>query len=396
MDQIYEKIVTLIANAKKSLHKPYTLDTIQTKREDIEKFQEVVEKTLADAEITDDIRESHIKKFAGLKREALEILETHLNKQRKEDIQQPEAETMTSSNLSATDLASYSKLLPVFNGAKEELHQFIANLEMVVATVANEKGDSFFNFVFKTRLTIKVQNRVKQSTVPTSITQLITELKKAYKVQKAPTTLLNELTRIIQTDSIRKFSDKIENLITELNELQISAVGEESRDTIIKTNESLAFNAFKNGLKNREIARTIEASRTKSFAQAVEIAEEISSDMKQSQIMFQNASQGGRGKDWNKNSENSGTQNCKRCGRRHGYKCPAEGKKCYSCNGFNHFSSVCFKNKRNRQRNDDGKNNYNSNQKRYYDKNKVKRVHHIRDQGNSQDPGVVDYQDSPE
>lgn len=403
MDRIYEILETLIVNAKKSVYKPYTLDTVSAKKKEIYSLEVVAEKTLAEEETTDEIRESRIEKFNVLKKEALDILETHLNKQNKENLQDIETnsetektDTMSPVNLTASDLASYSKLLPVFNGAKEELDQFLANLEMVSETVPENKVESFFNFVFRTRLTIKVQNRVKQGTVPTTITLLKTELKKAYKVKKAPTTILNELTRITQTESIKKFSDKIENLITELNEIQISEVGEEGRNTIITANETIAFNAFKNGLKNREIARTIEASRTKSFAEAVEIAEETSSDMIQSQIMFQNVSQGNRKENWNKNSEKSEKANCKRCGRRHGERCPAEGKKCFACNGFNHFSKACFKNKNNRQGNGDSKHGYKSNQKKYYNGNRDKRVHHIEGQGNSRDPEVVDYQDTPE
>ena len=55
---------------------------------------------------------------------------------------------------------------------------------------------------------------------------------------------------------------------------------------------------------------------------------------------------------WRVPSSNSGDSagqsfNCKRCGRSHKPKsCPAFGKKCSYCNGFNHFSVGCFKKKK--------------------------------------------------
>ena len=50
---------------------------------------------------------------------------------------------MASSTLSAGELASYSKLLPVFNGVKEELSTFLANLELLYETIETKKGNSF-------------------------------------------------------------------------------------------------------------------------------------------------------------------------------------------------------------------------------------------------------------
>mgnify|MGYP003484215008 CR=1 FL=1 len=91
------------------------------------------------------------------------------------------------------------KLLPIFTGKKEELHSFPINLEMPERTVAQEKKNFFFEFVFNTRLDLKVQNRIKQSTVPTCVTELIIALKRAYKPIKSSNTILNELTSLVQT-----------------------------------------------------------------------------------------------------------------------------------------------------------------------------------------------------
>lgn len=77
--------------------------------------------------------------------------------------------------------------------------------------------------------------------------------------------ILKELTSLVQSESIRKFADSVETLTMELNELQVETLGEANRDAISSANAMIAFNVFKNGLKNREIVRTIEASRKKTL-----------------------------------------------------------------------------------------------------------------------------------
>lgn len=105
--------------------------------------------------------------------------------------------------------------------------------------------------MYKTKLTPRVQNKIRQITVPNNIASLKESLKQAYGIKKSPNVILNEITTAVQTDTIKKFADKIESLVMELNELQIEALGEQSREIISNTNAIIAFHAFKNGLKKQ-------------------------------------------------------------------------------------------------------------------------------------------------
>ena len=423
---------------------------MKAKRIELERLETKKTSTLESIKLEQTEKQKHTEKFAKLKKEALEILKLHEDRAQQsnsnntvegeesreqqsnsnntvEGEQSREINTMATNALNTTELASISKLLPSFNGAKDELEPFVANLEIIRDTISTEKQISFFNFVFRTKLTTRVQNKVRQISVPTNVETLLSSIKRAYGIKKSPNVILNELTSVVQSDSIQKLADRIETLTMELNELQVEALGEASRETISNTNAMIAFNAFKNGLKNREIVRTIEASRKKTLHEAIEIALEASSDIRQSQIMFQSAQTGNSSRN-NKNGNNYNNNNkCTRCGGKHGNRCYAEGKNCNNCGGRNHFASMCLKDSNNRNggnnnnnnnsRNYDnrssnwgrsnyrGRGNYNNNINRNngsgnrnnngnYNNNRNRNVHHIQEQGNSQHSEILEYQES--
>ena len=118
MEQIYCQLEILIANARKSLHRAYTVETVQAKREEILKLERKVEKLLNDTEISEQVRQRHTEKFVKLRNDALDVLKLHfLYVQRtegkpigkiekgKEDINK-----MASIILNANELSSYSIL----------------------------------------------------------------------------------------------------------------------------------------------------------------------------------------------------------------------------------------------------------------------------------------------
>lgn len=70
--------------------------------------------------------------------------------------------------------------------------------------------------------------------------------------------MLTELTKITEGNSnIAKFVENFEKIVTDLNELQITGLGETSRSIITDINYKIAFNSFKNGFNGRGIIRTI-------------------------------------------------------------------------------------------------------------------------------------------
>lgn len=397
-----KSLETIIANAKKSLSRPYNIDTVNEKKLEIQRIQKNFEELLIeDKEISE--------KFNILKEESINLLELHLRK--REDIDTNSSrqdsnrqvvatsQAITMANLDINELSVVTKLIPKFGGRSDDLHNFITNLETVALTISNEKRESFFNFVFKSRLEVRVQNRIKQISVPSSVDELIRVLKTTYKPLKNANTLLNEITRISQRDNnVMNFAIQIENLMAELNEIQISEEGENNRDSIIATNGKIAFNAFMNGLSDPQIISTIDASQVTTFSEALKIAEKVSSRVKQKQVFHQKIQY----------EQNNGVFShqikCKKCGGKHGFRCPAVGTKCHNCGKLNHFAKMCLtkSNANNRNNNNHNYNTISNNNNRHRNNNNNQvnaehrrwnnnrhrnyRVAQIENQGNSQVP----------
>lgn len=292
----------------------------------------------------------------------------------------------TTMTMNASELASIAKLIPIYSGRKEELNPFIANLELIQETLDDTKKPHFFQFIFKTRLDQKVQNRIKQTRIPNNLEELINELKKNYKTKQTPNSILNDLNKIKQQGDLRKFADKIESLISELNELQISSIGEESRNAIIQSNGIIAFNAFKNGLADRELIKTIEASRVKTFSEALEIAEESNTSNTQAHIMHQrirsNNRNYNRNNNWNSinriNNHNNRNNNFVNYRNRGNHFNNSRNNTNFNRNNNPNTRNNTFNNR-------SGNNNNNFNRYRQnntYRNNNNRHVHTIQDSGN--------------
>lgn len=303
MDTI-EKLKILVSNAKKSIGKPYSRETIEKKKLEVTNLEKDLQKNLLQNSGTEEEKQELQEQFKKFRLEFLGILDQHLSLgilENKEDVDQnlnsgilENTDTMATATVMDTkELLSIAKLIPIFTGKKDELNNFITNLELIDETISSSKKESFFKFVFKSRLDPKVQNRIKHDSVPANITDLIAALKKCYKPIKCANNILNEVTRLVQKgDNVRGFADKIESLIADLNEVQISEVGETHRASIVRTNNTIAFNTFKNGLKDPQIISTIDASRVKTFSEALQIAESSQIRTTQRQIFHQSTSRG--------------------------------------------------------------------------------------------------------
>lgn len=404
MDLLYSRLEPIISNAKKSLNRPYTIETVVNKRKELEVIAEEATKILSDSLVDDKDRTIHLNKISKLIEEARELLNTHEKSSKASTLKM-------SSSLNMNELATIVKLIPVFSGKKDEIQNFITNLNIIAATIPNEKHASFFEFIYQTRLDTKVQHKIRQSTIPRDVKELCDALKSAYKPQKSPNNVLSELTSIKQKgDNVMGFANKIENLIIELNEIQVSEEGEENRDAIIRANKRVAFNSFVNGLTDPQLVATIDASQVTTFAEAMRIAEKASMRVTQRSVLYQ-TSQANRRNNNNTNRNNNNNK-CGKCGGNHGDRCYADGKTCNKCGKKNHYAKMCRSKinggDNNRNNNFNGGNysanrtnnvsNRGSNQ-RYRTNGRdynYQNVHHIQDQGNSRDPETVACQESPE
>lgn len=385
MESILGNLKLIISNAKKSQNRPYSGDTIEDKRKEIAELEQKVESL---ATTTKGVETSE---FNKLKAEALEILSLHITNRLALESRQETRQYTTMASLDLSTLSAISKLVPLYTGKRGELDNFIANLEIVYESIEVAKRESFLKFVFRSRLDTKVQTMVKQGTIPTSVGQLIQSLRNVYKPVGNSNMISHQITGLVQkNEPIREFAQKIQELISELNEAQIVEIGEADRASIVRTNNILAFNTFKSGIKDMQIRATINASRVKTFAEALSIAEDSEVELKYTSIMYQNS----RGNDSNRGQ-------CKKCGRSHGSICPAKGKECHKCKKMNHFANMCLsrsnegngRDNNNDRRNNNNYNNNGRNNRNYNNRNRD--VHQIEDQGNSQSPETI-HQGSPE
>lgn len=161
MDLLYSRLKPIISNAKKSLNRPYTIETLQNKRKELECIAEEASEILSDNLIDDKSRTIHLSKIAKLIAEARELLNIH-EKSKTSTI----SPLNMSSSLNMNELATIVKLVPVFTGKRDELQNFTTNLNIISETIPNEKHTSFFEFIYQTRLDTKVQHRVRQGTIP--------------------------------------------------------------------------------------------------------------------------------------------------------------------------------------------------------------------------------------
>lgn len=190
------------------------------KRRQLEDITEEASEYLSDKVVTEEQRSEHIERLSKLQEEALRLLTLHENSSRNPSDSGNSSGHSTparmATSLEMNELATIVKLIPIFTGKKDELQNFVANLTIVSETIPAEKRDSFFNFIHKSRLDLRVQNRLKQDSSPTNIGELINLLRQAYRTQKSSNTVLSELTRIVQKgDNVMGFANKIENLVTE-------------------------------------------------------------------------------------------------------------------------------------------------------------------------------------
>lgn len=403
--EFIKQLEQLIANAKKSLGRPYTVGTVNEKNIEVQSIEKQLGDHLNEAILEEGEEEEILKIFGKLKEEALELLRQHSEKNNTSI----KRKGVIMESLEVTDLSAISKLIPIFNGKKNELSNFITNLELINETMSTAKRNAFFTYVFKSRLDSKVQNMVKQDTIPTDITQLITALKKAYKPTGTSNNLLSKLTIMSQRgETVRSFAEKIQEIVAELNDIQIIEVGEADRSSIVRTNNVLAFNIFKNGLRDQQILSTINASRVSTLMEALTIAEESENCLNRGQVLYSTNNQQNQNK-------------CYRCGRNHNRnRCPAKDVNCRKCDKTGHFAKVCRtgNNGNNANNNNNGRNNNNRNNNNRRNNgnnnnrnnnnghggnnhnnnngnNRRYNVNQIQHQGNSQEPEILQ-QESPE
>lgn len=281
-------------------------------------------------------------------------------------------EEHTIESMSDFNLELSFKIVPEFKGSQQELTPFLKIVKIIYDTLKTEAKTTFIDFVKNVKL-----NSTVRTSIGTNICENYETLEKLlydrYKSSKTISQIQSELTKIRQrNDSVREFSNKILQLVAELNELQIKEFGfttEESRNNVMRINESYSLNIFKQGL-NEKYLSTIFAAQPKTFNDAVTLSMNIEGQIPE-QVMFY------RRDNWHNNNNNRNNNNNQN--RNKSWK---TNKNNASNNGDSQNANNNYNNGKN--------NNYNNKNKRYnnrrnnnrnYDRNNVHVV-----QENSENP----------
>lgn len=390
MDVLISSIETLTENAKKSINRPYKIETINGKLEELTKIQTEAEKILSSKEYSKEFRAQKLTEFIRLKTEYIEVLQQHKTKTLVTEDTETEPEDV---KMETKEIIEYMKIIPIFTGDRKTLENFISTVQLIADSLPDTKKVSFFDFIFKNRIEAKIQNKIKQLENPQNITELLKQLQSIFRPKRTANSILSQLTRLTQGDhTIIRFSEYIETLIIELTELQTIELGESHRPTIASVNYSIALNTFKNGLNDRSIIQTLNAAKVKTFQEAIAVAEEARMSNIAHRSMHRKGTynnqnnHGGNSRSEqangsNKNTENRDTYNNRRTGNHdnHGNR-----RQYYQNNSSNQRS---YNDNRNHQANRDQ--NWNRNRVNYVSSNN-------ENQGNDQEPEIVNQNYAPD
>lgn len=283
MEPLLSSIETLIENAKKSLNKPYKLSTITTKLEELQKLQLQAEKLLCSDEYSKEERSIKLGIFIQLKNKYTDVLEQHKrqglyteDEGEEQTTYQNTTHTQQTTNMDTKELLEYMKIIPVFTGDRRNLESFVTTIEIIDETLIDTKRQSFFNFIYKTRIDKRIQQRIQQLGNPKNLKETIAYLNTICKPKRTVNTILNQLSGLTQGEhSITKFGEYIENLTTELTDIQTLNSEPQYRAHTASLNYTIALNTFTNGLSDRNIRQTLDARGVKTFQEAVLLAEEL-------------------------------------------------------------------------------------------------------------------------
>lgn len=254
----FDKLKEILDTLKKNPNRTYTQKYVDEKLDEINKIwsellSSVDSSNLKEAKIKFDELVKQIKKYLIVK---------------------TDSGTSQTAKMANLDITQAAKIIPEFDGDYRKLNNFINLLEFYDESLAATQKPTLLKFVLATKFTEKVRNRLIAFDTPEDIASLKKNLQAAYKPKINSLTVYNDIARASQKNqTVNGFASKIESLIANLNDIQISEQGTEKKDIIIKLNDQIGLNAFERGLRE-SIKSVVLAARPKSFAEAIQIASE--------------------------------------------------------------------------------------------------------------------------
>ena len=165
------------------------------------------------------------------------------------------------------------KVLPIFTGEHKDLENFLNLLKLLYDQLKIADQPKLITLVLTVKISDNVRSKISVEETPDTFKKLKDLFNKIFCSKRSALEIQSELFKTKQTGKIDNYIIKIENLVSELNNIQKRNLVDADEKTIHKLSDQLALNAFKEGLLE-ELKPTVLASRPKSLAEAAQIASE--------------------------------------------------------------------------------------------------------------------------
>lgn len=173
----------------------------------------------------------------------------------------------------------FIKIVPEFDGNSCNLHKFLKCCDLIYKPlVAKDDKDTFLELV-ATKLNGSAYEIIKYNNFE-SWDELKSILKKQFEVNKSVEHLQIELVQANQkqNESILEFANRIQQILSLLNDACIAREGTGSKTVVKNLNSGTALRSFIDGLRNEKIQNIVKSCRFTLLKEAIDkaIEEEIS------------------------------------------------------------------------------------------------------------------------
>lgn len=182
-------------------------------------------------------------------------------------------------NKNIVKIPTYMELLkhvPEFDGNKEKLNNFIEIITCLSEELnENQNIEKLIEFAIKTKVTETARSKLSAVAFPNTLISFQNTFRQIFVTTRNALIIQKDIQKEYQGGrTVSEYSDKLQKLVVEINNVHIKEQGEAHKEVILKLNDQLALNSFKVGI-NEHLKPTVLASRPKTLEEAVNIALEV-------------------------------------------------------------------------------------------------------------------------
>lgn len=159
--------------------------------------------------------------------------------------------------------------IPQFSGVRSEYHRFVTSCDLIYSNLNLDNDRTEFVDIIKVNKLIGTAYDAVKYKRFKDWPSLKSEIKKCFIGTRTAAQIHIDFAKIRQgNENIQNFSNKIENLLSELDDVSLAEDGSACNAHILKLNNKTAIKAFEDGLNN-PIGYLIKACRFSSLSDAI-------------------------------------------------------------------------------------------------------------------------------